>query len=134
MPATLQRPCVECGTLTVSTRCPHHARVREQARGSASSRGYDAQWRRFRLWFRHQLIRRNIAPVCGAILPGGPVTTDSQCRADGRSTWDDLHLDHEPPLRDEERHNVRAVCNPVRVQFLCRRCHAAKTQRQERGR
>jgi 5-methylcytosine-specific restriction protein A len=48
----VKRPCIEprCPNITDGTRCDHHqreydARDRER-RGSASDRGYDAQWRK----------------------------------------------------------------------------------------
>jgi 5-methylcytosine-specific restriction endonuclease McrA len=78
------------------------------------------------------LISAGIAPVCGAIVPGGPTTRDSRCKADGLLTSGSLHFDHEPPLRDDERGDRRAVENPRRIQLLCGDCHRAKTQR-ERG-
>jgi len=84
-------------------------------------------WRAFKVWFINRLIVRHITPVCGAHLPGGPKTTDSRCHAAGLLNGDNLHLDHEPPLRPEERVDRRAVCDPMRVQLLCQSCHAAKS-------
>ena len=134
MPTALLRPCATpgCPELTTGGPCPTHARQREQHRGSAASRGYDHGWLRFRRWVRHRMIHLGIAPVCGSSLPGGPTMAHSACRADGRLTFQsadgtDLHLDHDPPLRGEERKDPRAVCNPTRVTFLCRACHSAKT-------
>lgn len=104
----------------------------EQARGSASARGYGAVWERFRLQFMEMLVEQRIEPICGAALPFGPNTTDSLCKAQGLINGMDLHLDHEPPLTAAERRIVSAVCDATRVQLLCGRgCHAAKTRRQK---
>lgn len=84
------------------------------------------------------LIEAGIAPVCGAVLPGGPQTHDSSCQAAGVQTFanpdgSSLHLDHEPPLTDAERQDARSVCNAFRIQLLCSADHAIKTQRERRG-
>ena len=76
------------------------------------------------------MIRLGIAPVCGAALPGGPPMTDSQCKAAGRLNASRLHLDHNPPLRPEERQDRHAVEDMHRVGWLCVTCHAARTRRQ----
>jgi hypothetical protein len=81
------------------------------------------------------LVDAGIPPVCGAALPGGPVTEDSRCKQAGLLTFQntdgsDLHLDHEPPLQPRERHDPAAVMNPMRLQLLCKRDHSAKTSRE----
>ena len=135
MPMALGRACalLGCGGMAVARgRCVEHAREREQRRGSASARGYDAvHWRPFRLRFARLLVAAGIAPICGAALPGGPAMAESQCRADGRVTWTPLHLDHDPPLRAVERADWRAVCDPMRVGWLCASCHDRRTRRQQ---
>lgn len=83
------------------------------------------------------LVEAGVPPVCGAALPGGPRSTDSLCRSRGLLTFhnpdgSDLHLDHEPPLTDAERQDASAVCDPLRVQLLCRHDHSAKTLRERR--
>ena len=133
MPSALLRPCANpggCHELVESGRCKAHATEQDAARGSSAERGYDGYWRRFIIWFRHQLIAKGIVPVCGAALSGGPSMADSQCRAQGLLNDHDLHLDHDPPLRPDERQDRRAVCNPLRVGFLCASCHARKTLRE----
>ncbi|MGE0450855.1 MAG: hypothetical protein AB7Q29_14875 [Vicinamibacterales bacterium] len=76
------------------------------------------------------LIRAGIAPVCGAALPDGPQTTHSRCRARGalvskNPDGTDLHFNHWPPLQPHERGDRRAVCDPRRIELLCRTCHNA---------
>jgi hypothetical protein len=88
--------------------------------------------------FPSHLVVANVAPVCGATLPGGPQTTDSRCRSLGLLTFYNedgtaLHGDHVPPLRDEERHDRRAVCDPLRIQLLCAACHARRHAPAPRG-
>ena len=130
MPAPLLRQCGApgCTELTTGARCPAHQRAASRARGSASARGYDARWRRFRRLVAGRMMRLGIAPVCGASLPGGPdVRRLSRCAAAGRLEAEHLELHHEPPLAEHERQDVRAVCCLTRVGFLCRRCHSAVT-------
>lgn len=141
MPAALLRPCAfhGCPALVPSGYCLEHegeSHRTDVRRGTATQRGYGVRWRAFRIWVRNRMIALHILPVCGATLPGGPQTTDSLCRAEGRlvgqnADGSDLSLDHEPPLQPHERHDTRAVCDPRRVQFLCRECHARKTARQQ---
>jgi hypothetical protein len=137
MPTAPLRFCLEpgCSNLVPSGRCGLHQRQANQRRGSAASRGYNALWRHFRAHFLHLLIEAHVTPVCGAVLPGGPQTQDSQCKTEGLLTGVGLELDHEPPLTDHERHDPRAVCNPLRIQLLCgARCHPAKTRRDQQHR
>jgi hypothetical protein len=124
--------CTEpgCHELVRQGRCAAHARRIEQRRGSASSRGYGQAWKQFKPRFKAQLIALGIAPVCGARMPGAPETMDSQCRAEGRLNARRLHLDHTPPLTPSERLDRCAVCDPLRVQYLCESCHNAKTARE----
>lgn len=136
MPSALLRVCLEpgCPALVESGRCPAHARHVERRRGSAASRGYDSYWSRvFRPGFVRALIAAGVAPVCGAALPGGPRMDDSACRQAGLLNDHDLHLDHDPPLRSEERSDRRAVCDPLRVGLLCASCHSRKTQREQQA-
>jgi hypothetical protein len=103
-----------------------HTLAREQTRGSAAARGYDRQWRALARRFRGMLIAAGIAPVCGARLPGAPVTQDSQCQAEGRLVDDaahrrwhgtGLHTDHIVSHRGNEQlrmdvHNLQLLCKP----------------------
>lgn len=125
--------------LVPSGYCSEHqsfGQTQERARGTATQRGYGAEWRAFRTWLRHRMRALHIVPVCGATLPGGPVTSDSLCRAQGllvgsNPAGSDLHFDHEPPLQAHERTEQRAICNPLRIQLLCEACHNRKTQRDQ---
>lgn len=51
------RPCLDCGRLTSSTRCAEHRsaqqRTRDQQRGSSTARGYDR---------RHEQLREALRP------------------------------------------------------------------------
>lgn len=118
-----------------SGRCTACARTREAWRGSASARGYNATWTRFRTIFIGMLVALGIAPICGAALPDGPKTEDSMCRSQGLHTFastdgSGLHLDHQPPLEEWERRDASKVCDPQRIQLLCHACHARKTAMQ----
>jgi hypothetical protein len=133
MASALLKPCAHpggCPELVESGCCPAHQRAREARRGSAHSRGYTAAWRAFRGRVTERMVALDIVPVCGARLPGAPTTGDSRCQAAGLLNPRHLHLDHTPPLLDIERADERAVCDPMRVQWLCEACHNAKSQRE----
>lgn len=132
MPTAALRPCPGCRTALVARgRCASCAKAQDTRRGTSTERGYGSYWRRFRPQFIGMLVEAGIAPVCGAALPEGPQTKDSQCKAQGLYTLDGLHLDHEPPLTEAERKVRAIVCDPRRIQLLCgARCHQAKTQRE----
>lgn len=139
MPAALMRACAGrpgCPNLVASGVCrdcsSRRAKVDAQQRGTAAERGYDTRWVKFRSWFRNRLVAAGIPPVCGASLPGGPDTKAwSHCAGDGVLNDRDLHLDHEPPLRPDERSNWRAIQDAARCGYLCARCHALKTRAQK---
>jgi 5-methylcytosine-specific restriction protein A len=137
MPSAILRPCPgdggRCPELVPAGRCARHARQIEQRRGSAASRGYGSSWVWLRQKFREAIIRVGIAPVCGAKLPGAPVTPDSRCAAEGLVVGDGprrgLHVDHIVPHRGD----------PVlfkdlnNLQYLCHGCHSAKTLREQQA-
>jgi hypothetical protein len=136
MPSSPKRACltIGCPVLVDRGRCP--ACTKQSYRGSSTQQGYTSAWDRFRTkTFPSLLVAAGAMPMCGAVLPGGPVTKDSRCKDLGRYTFNSgptqsLHLDHEPPLRQDERANERAVCDPLRVQYLCKGCHSVKTRRE----
>jgi hypothetical protein len=132
MPNAPLRAC-RCGA-AVRGRCPTCTKQQDQVRGTAARRGYDQHWVRFRPQFIAQLVHAGMLPVCGAALPSGPQTQDSQCQQHGVLTFtsvdgSSLHLDHEPPLEEWERSVVARVCDATRIQLLCARCHASKGER-----
>jgi hypothetical protein len=95
-----------------------------------------AAWRQFRAWFRSQLVRVGVTVACGASLPGSPVTTDSQCRTEGRIYGDGEHklrtgrslvCDHIEPHRGL----VALFFNLLNLQLLCQECHNRKSQREK---
>lgn len=132
MPIAPVRLCAGgCGTATVHGQCPVCAKARAQRRETATVRGYDTDWQRFRPRFVADLVEAGIPPVCGAALPTGPQTQDSACKAKGLFTYtsadgSSLHFDHEPPLTDAERNDPAIVCDPNRIQLLCAEDHARK--------
>ncbi len=105
MPWKPKRPCAKpgCpGLVEAGGKCPvcgyqpgaRPGREYERERGSAASRGYDSDWRRFRLWFltRHPVCehvdeqgRRCFEPAVDVhhVIPkaeGGP-DSEENCRA-----------------------------------------------------
>ncbi len=129
MPTALLRSCSwpgGCAALVRGSRCSAH----RPARPSPDARGYDARWQSFRLSFARRLVALQILPSCGAALPDGPAMLDSRCKRDGLLVTTNLELDHDPPLRLEERAHPRIVCSPTRVGFLCASCHSRKTLRE----
>jgi len=138
MAQAMMRPCPgdggRCPELVTSRSCPKHTRVIEHRRGTRSARGYDADWFKLRARFRRELIREDIAPACGARLPGTRPTQDSQCAAAGLQVGDlpgkSLHVDHIVPHEGDDA-RFKDMGN---LQYLCRECHSAKTLRESRAR
>lgn len=129
------RTCSEpegCPVLVESGRCHAHQRERHTTRRQGRLLTYsESWWRRFREYFVRLLIAAGVAPICGSALPGGPTMTASRCNARGEVNGLKLHLHHDPPLEQEEQQDRSAVCNPLRVGFLCETCHRAETRRQQ---
>lgn len=73
--------CAEpgCPELTDSTRCPTHAKVKEQQRGTRQERGYDRA---------HELLRKTWVPK---VAQGGVLCARCHQRI---SPLEDWHLDH----------------------------------------
>lgn len=138
MPSGALRPCpCGCHRLVRKGRCSTSARSIEQARGTATQRGYGAAWRAFRPQFIGLLLGAGIPPICGAALPDGPTSTADTCLAEGKHTHNNqdgssLHFDHDPPLADYERQDIAAVCDPKRIMLRCRDHHTAKTVKESR--
>lgn len=64
-----RRPCLDCGELHLNpSRCPacqrRYDRARDEARGSASARGYGYRWRRLtaRILAEHRAAYGNVCP------------------------------------------------------------------------
>jgi len=106
------------------------ALVEDAARGSRQARGYDARWFAFRRDYWRELLRLGIVPKCGARLTPWPSHV-SECVRQGRQTFDELELDHDPPLEAWERRDPRRVCDRARVGFLCKTCHTIATRRDQ---
>jgi len=121
-----------CPTRVVHGRCPEHKQVVHKKR-TRQERGYGKEWQRFRrVEFPGMLSKEGIVQTCGARLSPG-WSKHSRCAAAGViNIADGLELDHDPPLRDDERGDVDLVCDPTRVSFLCKSCHAAKTRGEHR--
>ena len=135
MPDSPLRPCATsgCPTLVRRGHCPIHTTQINHRRGSAARRGYGSHWQRFRPYYINLLIQQHILPVCGARLPEGPQESHSRCRTHGLLNGEGLHLNHHPPLRDDERQDIRAVCDPTRIELLCATCHNALTRLAQRS-
>jgi 5-methylcytosine-specific restriction enzyme A len=137
VPSALLRACAApgCAHLVTSGRCPQHAREHEQYRGTAAERGYDHAWRELTERFRSMLIHAGVVPVCGARLPGAPMTQDSHCQTAGLLVGDGaggqrLHTDHIVPHRGDKA----LMWDVLNLQLLCREDHNRKTQgEQQRG-
>ena len=94
--------------------CDRHLRVNRQQqderRGSATSRGYDARWRRARALFL------SLHPLCVGCLRHG-------------RTIAALVVDHIVPHRG----NRDLFWDESNWQALCKRCHDVKTTREDGG-
>lgn len=137
MPSAPKPFCAEsgCWERVSRGRCATHRREKEHTRilhhGSRQQRGYDKHWDYFRtVVFPDLLVEQGIVPACGARLCGTP-SPYSVCAQQGLVNMEDLHLDHEPPLLPHERTDVDKVCDPLRVQLLCRSDHSRKTRTQQ---
>ena len=85
------------------------ARLYDQARGSASARGYDRTWQKLRL----VILARD--PLCLFCLKQGRLTPSRQ-------------VDHIRPIA--ERPDLRL--DPANLRGLCDSCHSAHTARAQR--
>jgi len=131
-------PCPQHGKRQATWTEPTDAVIRPVAqtlhgqaryRGSAHSRGYGERWRKYRKWFIAELFRLEVprAGLCGARLPGAPMTQDSLCAQFGIITGEALGtvLDHIVPVTGP---NDPSFYVPEGHQLLCARCHDRKRQ------
>lgn len=111
--------------------CSGHQRQRDQRRGSAASRGYDAKWHRLVAAFYAELVAAGVPPVCGATLPSVLATGDSLCAAEGLQTFEPLDCDHIQPHDGQRDPRFWDMQN---LQLLCHgRCHSRKTAAKDGG-
>jgi hypothetical protein len=84
-----RRPCLDCGALSLGTRCHPCTRARDLARGTRQQRGYDATYERAR---EQALVAATHCATCGELFTldnpatGGHVVA----RRNGGTTADGL--------------------------------------------
>ncbi|MBT2215847.1 HNH endonuclease [Virgibacillus dakarensis] len=105
-----KRPCGEpgCNVLTNQSYCEEHKKnhhkEHDRYRKSSYERGYDHEWRKYRLSF----LRRH--PLCkNCSEPGTPVPA--------------TEVDHIIPHRGDKK----LFWDPNNHQALCKSCHSSKT-------
>ncbi len=109
MPRRPPHPCAHqgCPNVTRERYCEAHAAESsryDQERGSASSRGYGASWRKLRAWY---LARNPLCVMCGKAA---------------------REVDHILPREDG------GTDDQENLQSLCKSCHSKKTNREKRER
>lgn len=82
----------------------------DKQRGSASERGYDSRWRKYRLTF----LRNN--PLCVECMKNGKLTPSSR-------------VDHIIPHKGD----MKLFWDPKNHQALCEGCHNRKTAKEDGG-
>jgi 5-methylcytosine-specific restriction enzyme A len=95
------RVCLDCGALSEQSRCLAHRRGKEQARGSAAARGYDARYRRLRKAVIEAHVARFGWTCPGFNRPAHPVAPEG------------LTADHVQPLSrggESTRANLAGLC------------------------
>lgn len=119
------KPCAQkgCRELVPSTSkfCEKHRKddikawaARGGFRESASERGYDHRWSKFRKRFLASKIREGVYSC-------------NICNGYFRST-SEIQLDHIKPLRD----HPELKFDPANLQLLCRICHIKKTSEENK--
>lgn len=111
MPNRAAKACGKTGCRALvrgaGSRCAEHAREREQARGSATARGYGFDWRTLR----------------ASHLAAHPTCSHPEC---GKAATD---VDHVNPHRGDDRLRLDAG----NLQSLCHSHHSSKTATQDGG-
>lgn len=141
MPTRVGIACPTYGCPDTSGDCPTHGRTAKQRavkreRGSAAAMGYDADWKRFRTWHMRECVRLSVdrAGLCGARLPGAPLTTDSLCAQQGLIVPARV-LDHIRPIKGKDD---PGRLDPTNTQWLCdgtmsrNACHDRKRAEESR--
>lgn len=115
---TRGRYCAPCEKAYKQTTQQTH----DQQRGTASSRGYDARWAKWRRW----VIGEYKLVFCGDRPTGAPMTNHSRCLLahPARIYRIGEQLDHIDAIEGPDDSRRLDVTN---VQFLCRTCHQRKT-------
>ncbi|GAB3698509.1 hypothetical protein GCM10028815_03100 [Mariniluteicoccus flavus] len=93
----MMKPCLDCGTLSTSARCPAHT---DSSRPSTAA-GYDWTWRKL------SLRARRIQPWC------------SDC-----GTTHDLTADHSPEAWEAKE--AGRVITLAMIDVVCRRCNSKR--------
>jgi len=106
MPWAPLRPCNQpgCGALSNDSYCPTHKRERDQARGSAASRGYGHRWR----IYRERYLKAH--PLCVECLKRDETTAATV-------------VDHITPHKGDRQ----LFWDPTNHQALCKPDHDRKT-------
>jgi len=119
MPFAPKKPCNHpgCGQLTEGRHCERHVetakedqRQKERDRGSASARGYDRRWQKYRAAFL------NAHPLC------------RKCEAEDRVEAATV-VDHIKPHRGDQK----LFWDPDNHQALCEPHHNTKTATEDGG-
>lgn len=100
----------------------------DQQRGTASSRGYDARWAKWRRW----VIGEYKLVFCGDRPTGAPMTDHSRCQQakPQRIYRTGEQLDHIEAIEGPDDPRRLDVTN---VQWLCVTCHRTKTASEDGG-
>lgn len=99
IPRPVLRPCIDCGTPTLTPRCPAH--TKPDTRPSAHTRGYDAAWQKL------STKARAMQPWC------------SDCH-----TTEDLTVDHSAHAWARKAAGKRIRLTDVEV--VCRPCNSRR--------
>lgn len=118
MPLLHPCPSPGCSQLTKGGRCDAHKSEPDRYRGKTAERGYDAAWRRFRLWFLGQY------PVC---IGSNENQTAREPLANAHHLVPATDVHHIKKVRDfPELRLVESNCLPQ-----CHACHTIRTGRGE---
>ena len=80
----MKRRCLDCSTLTTSTRCPACTRAKDRKRGTTSARGYGYQHQQRKAQDEAVTLETDPCPKCGQ--PLGPPPWD-QGHTQDRAGW-----------------------------------------------
>jgi 5-methylcytosine-specific restriction endonuclease McrA len=141
MPSAILRLCGVvgggCPVLVTGGLCQKHMQERERrnlaVRGSSYQRGFTRRWYAFKDSVIRRMVALDIAPLCGARLPGAPVTDDSRCATEGLLV-EGTEADHIVPyIGPDGTINRNRQFDPLNIQLLCGSCHSTKTVTRDGG-